>query len=226
MRRTRRCTAAKALARPGTSFAEGWSRSGMRCRFRRASWILGPNLECDARRSGAFFNRLLWCTVGPDDFGRPERMIMIRGSQISGIAAAAVTMLVLGAAALAQVTPPPAPLPPTMTITTPGYPAARAARPGAAHRAGAGRQDRASSAGDARNHPMGLVRQCASPGAAGAFRRHHGDGNHDARPQPDRARHHHRSDQEAAHRFSRPRPALPDGADLHRGGTARATSSR
>ena len=47
---------------------------------------------------------------------------MIRASQISGIAAAAVTMLVLGAAALAQVTPPPAPLPPTMTITTPGYP--------------------------------------------------------------------------------------------------------
>ena len=59
----------------------------------------------------------------------------------------------------------------------------RACRPHASRCELAGRQEGASAAGDARNHAMGLVRQCPAAGAAGPFRRHHRDGNDDAQPQ-------------------------------------------
>ena len=83
------------------------------------------------------------------------------------------------------------------------------------------RQEDAPAAGNAGNHPMGLVRQRPAAGAAHQFRRHRRARDDDAQPQPGRARHHHRADQEAAHRPSRPRTAHGHRTDLCRGCGAR-----
>ena len=110
--------------------------------------------------------------------------------------------------------------PPTSTITTPGYPTPGPADPALRVVETAERQEGAPVAGDARDHTVGLVRQCAAAGAACQFRRHHRAGNDDAQSQPGGARRHHRADQEAAHRLPGPRTAHVDGADLHRGSAA------
>ena len=83
-----------------------------------------------------------------------------------------------------------------------------AARPWRQSRSGR----RAYAAGQHRHHAMGLVQQrpaARAPRQIGRYRRLR---DHDALAQPDRAGHHDRGDQEAAHRSSRSRSPQPDGA--------------
>ena len=81
---------------------------------------------------------------------------------------------------------PPAPqYPPTATITTPGYPALGPADSKSARRRACRTARRVHLlAGDARDHTVGLVRQCPAARAPRPFRRHHRHGNDDAQPQP------------------------------------------
>ena len=80
-------------------------------------------------------------------------------------------------------------------------PAIGPADPGSSPGQAAERETAASTARDSRDHPMGLVRQRPAAGAAHQLRRYGRARDHDAQPQPGRSGHHHRADQETAHRF-------------------------